>query len=878
MDFTPDQRAAIEGPGNLVVSAGAGSGKTRVLVERYLRLLEGAAGAGIADPFAAILAVTFTEKAAREMRERVRRTVESRAHAGAPDERARWQAYSAAVEGARIATIHGFCGELLRAHPAETGIDPRFAVLDEVEAGLLIAESVEEALRLGLEGATPIDTLLQEFMPSELRTLLGELLQGGGEVRAALRAMPSTPAELVVRWGAELSKARAEALSEMLDGAAWRTAAQAIGALAAVAPPDDRLGAQVLAVASWLGTSGPAGGDLALIAGLDLRGGSKKAWGGEEPLAEARAALRALREAYAAVRPLLDLAPDPTLEARSAAVVLALRDLAATADGVYARRKAALDALDFDDLERMARELLEGHPEVRARWRAELRAVLVDEFQDTNDDQRAIIYALAGIEAAGAAQDSSLFVVGDGKQSIYRFRGADVSVFRQVEREIQRGGGLRVSLLTSFRTHATLAGLINQISERVFARPAGLRSFEVPFESLEAHRPAPIHATAAELHIVDGEGTAEERRAAEAVVLAQRIRALVAGAAGPIVYADGRWRLPVYGDVALLFQASTAFEPFEAALRRERIPYLTTAGRGYYGRKEVQDLIHLLRALDDPADELALVGVLRSPLFALDDGTILALRLTNSRSLWDALMNEDQHLAAPFSPLAFARRVLGELQELRGQVAVVELLRAALERTGYLATVSALDDGERRRANIEKLLSAARLSGARGLSAFSEYLTRLLRAETREGEAPLEAQGAVRLMTIHRSKGLEFPIVALPDLGRGPLAHRERWLAGRAFGLAVSLREGGESEGQPTALLLARRAEDQMERAERERLLYVALTRAQDYLLLSGPAQKKAGPSWIAQVAAALDHPWEAGGPPRGGLGAIYVFRHDQAE
>lgn len=921
MEFTPEQRAAIESDGSLVVSAGAGSGKTRVLVERYLRLIEAIANS-TPDPFTAILAVTFTEKAAREMRERVRQTVEARAQAGPPEERARWEAYSGAVEGARIATIHSFCGELLRAHPAESGIDPRFAVLDEVEAGLLIAECVEETLRIRSQelessgespDASALSLLLEEFTPSELRATLAELLQGGGEVRAALLSLPATPDALVAHWSARLEAARSEALKALFSGAPWREAAATVTALAATAPPNDKLGGQLLEVARWLTTLDQAAPDFRIIAGLDLRGGSKKAWGNEAALASARAALRALRDAYGAAAPLLDFTPEPAVERRAAAVVLALRELALAADAAYSHAKASRDQLDFDDLERRARELLERHPQVRARWQAELRAVLVDEFQDTNDDQRAIIYALAGVEPEPAtghqppatpdgrqgpsAQQnvalgrssviggsSSLFVVGDGKQSIYRFRGADVSVFQRVESEIQRWGGRRVTLQTTFRTHAALTGLINQVSAAIFARAEPLQPFEVPFEALTPHRPPPPHARVAELHIVAGGGSAEERREAEAAALVARIKALVAGAEGPIVYEGGRWRLPTYGDVALLFQASTAFEPFEDALRREGIPYLTTAGRGYYGRKEVQDLIHLLRALDDPADELALVGALRSPLFALDDGTIMALRLANSRSIWEALMSSEvsgEHdesskpLNAPSSPLTFARDVLAELHSLRGRVTVVELLRAALERTGYLATVSALEDGERRRANIEKLLAAARLSGAKGLRAFSEYLARLLRAETREGEAPLEARGAVRLMTIHRSKGLEFPIVALPDLGRSTPARRERWFAGRSYGLAVRLREEGEETAQPAALLLARRAEARMEQAERERLLYVAMTRAQDYLLLSGPAQTKGGESWISRVAAALGHPWENGGPPHGSIGALHVFRHD---
>ena len=882
MDLTPEQRAAIEHDGHLVVTAGAGSGKTRVLVERYLRLLE---GAGDTDPFAAILAVTFTEKAAREMRERVRLTLERRARAGAPIERARQAARLAAVESARIGTIHSFCATLLRAHPVETGLDPRFAVLDEVEAGLLLAESVDEALRdvvggRGVEGEETLTTLptglkvlLEEFGPAEVRAALVELLRGGGETRAALRALPSDPAALLGHWHERLALARAETLIELFTGTSWREAAATLLALAPTAPADDRIGVQARAVAAWLQRLDHNAPDFAILEQLNLQGGSKRLWSSAEELAAAKAALRTLREAYRAVADLLACAPDPRIEERAALAVLALRDLFDVADARYTRRKAALDRLDFDDLERRARDLLERHPHVRARWRAELQAVLVDEFQDTNADQRAIIYALAG--PSDAAASPQLFVVGDGKQSIYRFRGADVSVFRDVEADIQRWGGRRLSLRTSFRAHATLVGLINSLGERLFWRPRAPRPFEVPYEALEAHRSAPAHPITAEWHVVSNDGDAAGRRASEAALLAGRLAELVAGAAGPIVYdQQSDWRLPAYGDVALLFQASTAFEPFEIALRERGIPYLTTAGRGYYGRQEVLDLIHLLQALDDPGNELALVGALRSPLFALDDGAIMALKLSGAPGLWEALQaaaGEGSGDAA----VDFAARTLGELHALRGRLTVVELLRAALDRTGYLAVISALEDGERRRANVEKLLAAARLAGARGLRAFSEYLELLLRVEAREGDAPLEAHGAVRLMTVHRSKGLEFPIVALPDLGRAPPPPRERWLARRAYGLALQVRDPADERRLPVAFLLARRAEGQLERAERERLLYVALTRARDYLILSGSVQSKSDDGWHAALAAALGYPWEEGGPPAGALGPLVVVRHD---
>ena len=200
---------------------------------------------------------------------------------------------------------------------------------------------------------------------------------------------------------------------------------------------------------------------------------------------------------------------------------------------------------------------------------------------------------------------------------------------------------------------------------------------------------------------------------------------------------------------------------------------------------------------------------------------------------------------------------------LRGRVPTVDLLRVALRDTGYLATVSGLRDGERRRVNVEKLLEAARRAGAAGLATFGAYLEDVLRLEAREGEAPLEGGGAVRLMTVHRSKGLEFPIVALPDAAREAPPRRNAWLARREYGLAIKLRDGAEWV-QPTAYRIALAAEQQMERAERERLAYVALTRAQDHLILAGPAREGSGDDWLSWLLAALGWSWEQGGPPAG--------------
>ncbi len=926
MNFTPEQHDAIHLDGNLVVTAGAGSGKTRVLVERYMRLLTLLAPLPMqsAPDASSILAITFTDKAAREMRDRVRATVESRARAASQQERAAWEDYRTAIESARIGTIHSFCNTLLRSHPAEAKLDPRFTTLDEVESAILLEESVEGALAQAVKSPHPI---FEEYSPQEMRGILAELIRNGGEVQTALATLPPTPGELRTHWQQQLVVTQAACAADLCSDPVWVQAANTLQTIVDSAPPTDKLGSQVVAVVDWLRAIPPDSPptDFAPITTINLRVGSKRAWSDADQLTEAKEALKTLRSLYKNASTILELQPDDALEERAAIAILDLATLYQQAVAHYAERKVAQDALDFDDLIQQTRTLLVNHPAVCARWQAELQTILVDEFQDTDNDQRAIIYALTGLTsqdaqanqanqanqtptphtATGSPTLPSLFIVGDGKQSIYRFRGADVSVFRGVEQDITDQGGQAVSMTTSFRTHPPLLEWINQVSQSLLFRNRDLLPYETPFEPLVAHRNAPNHTDCAELHIVavssqdDGNGqqaglSVEVQREHEAMIMATRIQELVDGKAGAIVYDNEsqQWRIPNYGDFALLFRASSGFDFFEQTFRAAGIPYLTTAGRGYYGRKEVQDLINMLYVLNDPMNDLALVGVLRSPLFALDDATIMRLRIANPHSIWDTLMHNGSDTSTDtdtttdtdtshanfheHDPIGFARATLHDLHRIRGQVSVVELLRAILDKTGYMATISGLPDGNRRRVNVEKLLEAARRSVHAGLSDYSTYLEQLLKAEPREGEAPLEAEGVVRLMTVHRSKGLEFPIVVLPDMARKSPPRREKWLAHRGSGIALRLRgETGDWE-KPLAFHLAEYEEARMERAEHERLLYVALTRARDYLMMSGPAPNsdKDGNDWLSRLIHTQGWTWAKGGPPSGTHGALQVFWH----
>ena len=289
--------------------------------------------------------------------------------------------------------------------------------------------------------------------------------------------------------------------------------------------------------------------------------------------------------------------------------------------GVACRHYAALKreryALDFDDLEYDALLLLQDNEPVRARWQREVRAILVDEFQDTNRRQRDLVNLLNGGEG-------KLFIVGDAKQSIYRFRGADVTVFRAERERIRRSGGEVFSLAESYRAHRRLIDGLNDLLRPVLGRAADqARPWAEPFAPLEPHRddPAPgFSPPHVELHLTVGSksGGALDRAAA---AVAGLIVALVDGGTVPVATDDGP-RQPGYGDFAILCRASTSFGAYEDALERAGIPFLTVAGRGFYGRPEIRDLLNGLQALADPGDNLTLAGLLRSPAFGLSDAAL----------------------------------------------------------------------------------------------------------------------------------------------------------------------------------------------------------------------------------------------------------------
>ncbi len=854
------QRPAIIARGaDVAVTAGAGTGKTRTLVARYLSLL-------LDDlPLRSIVAITFTKKAAREMRNRVREEVRRYLDSGALDGRARqhWRAVYDALDAARIGTIHSLCSELLRHHPAEAGIDPRFDTLDEAQAALLQAQAVEAALAWAADDARAV-RLFADFGVDDLRQSLAGMLSKRLDVaeardRLGADVWPAWEARLVRPLRAFVEDAAVQAeFAGLLAVRANGTLARAESAGDALAPQlretlrlwDEIAAAR--AAGDWAGVSAR----LAPLRDTLKQKGRKGNWAPADP----KAAIKALQVHYDEqladyVGQGLDLALDRELATAILPELLRLYDRALT---FYNEARAARQALDFDDLEAGALALLREHPAVAATWQQEVLALLVDEFQDTNARQRDLLDLLDG----GAGKR---FIVGDGKQSIYRFRGADVTVFRE-ERQTIAGRGAAYALATSYRAHrALIAGLNALLAPVLGAEEDPARPYIEPFAALAHHRETPaagLHPPFIELHLGAGSKTGGALdKAADA--LAARLVALVEGAGITLEGRDPdtgqRCARPLdYGDVAILCRASSAFSTYENALERAGIPFLTVAGRGFYERPEVRDVLNALRALDDPTDDLTLAGLLRSPACGLSD---LALyRLVQARdergaaSLWAALGEGAlDFLGAEVELAAEAVALIRHLHAQVGRVTVAEVLKRFLDATGYPAAL--LRAGQARGAgNLSKLLADAHASEIVGVGEFLDYVAQLRDAGTRESEAHTLSQGAVQLMTVHAAKGLEFPVVVI-----GEASKREP----RSGGVLVDEDLGivppfadDTGKAKSAAYQWAKGEAGAQEAAESDRLLYVAATRAQELLLLSGVVgTKKAGVSlagWLNRLDGAL--------------------------
>src|SRR4051812_20562316 len=521
-------------------------------------------------------------------------------------------------------------------------------------------------------------------------------------------------------------------------------------------------------------------------------------------------------------------------DAAAAPVWRLLGELLSGYAAVYAEAKRARSAVDFDDLELFTRDLFVSDDAIRARYAGRFARIMVDEFQDTNPLQLELL-ELLGNERA--------FYVGDAQQSIYRFRHASVELFAQLGDELAAAGQAE-QLATNFRTRAPVLEAINQAF--------GAMERFVPLTAGREH--APHGEPLVELLLTDCEGwddvdlgvlpSGKADRCAEARLVAQRVRDLVdAGACSA-------------GEVCVLLRASTDMETFERALEDQGFATLASGGRGFWARQQVLDLTSYMAALVNPRDEEALLAVLASPIVGVSSDTLALLgraaRAANGR-LWDALEGGACRDGADGERLERFCAAFSAERALAPRLGLDVLLERVIERTAYDEHVLRLPGGRRRMANVTKLIRLAAAFEARSgrdARAFIDRARAELEAEAREPDAPIELEGldAVRLMTIHAAKGLEFGVVVLADLGRQPPGGGEGIRLGEDGEIGLRLRRLAAPSQEAFAYKELGEREKEADRGEDERVFYVACTRAQERLILSGTVKLDKWPNGGAPI------------------------------
>jgi len=789
VELNRQQKAVVESASrDLLVAAAAGSGKTRVITERFARIALGDTDAQRA--LECVLTITFTEKAAAEITERVRERL---------SEAARRDGGTFEVDRAWISTIHGMCARLLRRHALEAGTDPLFSVGSEVELGVLRQEAFERAARHQLADG-PSGT---EVLFDTIRT--GDVFEGVVAAYDLCRSLGTAVTDL------QRTRADVRALQDATDGLGQvRRDLLAVPATQTVEANTAALERIIAAIESALADSAAAATAVAV----------------SECFKQAKRGSEAVKRLAVEAEELVGVAREQLAQVVVDELERAFVALVAAFAGEFDRAKTERSMLDFDDLQLRAAELLETHPQIAASYAQAFADVMVDEFQDTNALQMRVIGALA---------PEGLVSVGDEKQAIYGFRHADVSIFRERAEVAEHAE----PLTENYRTDPRLLEFLNHVfaaepfwpGDYLGLKPARLR--ECDGYRWDLHGPDGVTAL-----LVDESQCDSDAGDLEATAVAAHVRGLVDGGVGQ-------------GDVVILLRAMTLAERYADALREQGLEPFVASGRTYFDRPEVVDLEMLLRTAANPLDCEALAHLLAGPMTAISDDGLARLRLAaGGQSLWSVCKRqEDIGLnAADAQRLSITAETIDRMRRDTGRRSLFELIHEACERLEYDLTLFAEGPtGARAWANVLKL---ARIANAfdevdpGDAGAFLEYLALRRETSSSEGQAAFAVEGldAVRIMSIHAAKGLEFPVVIVADLGHGrpaasPIAVGRRGDGAPAVGLRLPAALAGGSRSVVTAghrsLTDALR---QREQDEEKRIFYVACTRAKEGLVLAGRA------------------------------------------
>jgi len=850
MKGTPRQIEAITTHDrSLIVTAGAGTGKTHVLVNKYLNLLEtfGERREWYEDPISVrnILALTFTDKAAAEMKERIRKSIEAK-------QGDYWDHTREEFLIAPVQTFHSFCAQVLREFAFEAHVEPSFVVLDEQESSRILTSCFQNLIHTPSEGEDVVFALAT-VGPYNLEQMIRTLYSRRDEAEKFFSRLSGDLEAVISCWRHEILVFRKAKAEEIRGDPAFRGAVRSLLAFALMdIPADDKAMVYLQKVRPYLevmdrdGSSDETTDEFfeAVTRYLKVKlgsGGSKKIWT-EELLAELRDTYKKLNAILedAKAGPVAAMRFDPCdrFSIRTIRFLMALGTSFSRFCELVEEEKAAAGGIDFSDLIRSCRELFRDHHDLVAdHYKRQFRYILVDEFQDTDPAQFEIVTAIAG--TPGPVMQS-LFIVGDPKQSIYLFREADVTRFRDAASLITTDcSGREISLDVCFRSSPAVITFVNILFSGLFS--IAEKPWEFPYEQAAVSDERAGHTGTVTLLLTHKDGEISEPEA-----VADEIAAMIQSET--IVYEEGErdtdgrrtfiTRPASWRDVAILLERRTNLGEYLHALRQRSIPYYVHKGTGFYQRQEIVDLISLLTFLQRPYDDIALAGLLRSPYIGLADTDLLHIRRSGGGTFLERLNRYGKRS----NTAARACDLLTTWRGRAGRCRVSHLIRSVLDESGVLAVYGGLEQGQQILSNIRKLQEMVRDREEKGRYQLADLVIDLNEAvETgdQEGEAMIDDPGldAVRIMTVHAAKGLEFPIVFVPGMGQRPNLIQPPVLMegpGPLMGVRIPDPEDDFETAETPVYSLLRYYQEERLLAEKKRLLYVALTRAADHLIMSG--------------------------------------------
>ncbi len=867
MQLTRSQEDALNIEKHVCVTAGAGSGKTTVLVQRYLKILR----EGNATP-REIVAITFTEKAAAEMKDRIIKEMSGTAENTDVEHSNSLQYFRDEMNSAHISTIHAFCASILREFPFQAHVPANFSIVQGIDQKLLLQKTIRETLKdIATNSDDPhraeLICLLQRYGGQQkLADFFSDLVERRDILEHLIQEIYSKPNDTEIREGLE-QQVREQLLSTIrqlmskIDVTEFIRCLNAILEVAKGKKAEDakNLTPQLEKQHEQNPEAPEVLNLLRQIATLITTTGNKIATQSFLPksvdrtgIADQIAFLESTAKKIKDVPTLrkekddnrkADVGTDNENKMDDEVVtddnflINTTRDLLTLYKRIlkdYQNAKLSQSTLDFNDLQLKTRDLLRDNEEIRQKLVDRYKYYMIDEFQDTNELQHELVMLLTN-----ELKSANLFIVGDPKQSIYAFRGADVRVFNKTRQNIVENEGLAISLKENFRSLRGLIGFTNYFFGHLMG-DGSENEFEVPYEPLIKARKVNANGSIKILL-----GKKKDEAANEYAFIARRIKNMKHN--GDTVWVRGENRAEVerpieYGDIAILIRSRTYLPEIEQALLEAGIPYLTTGGIGFYQRQEIYDIWNYLNFLNEPVkNQISLAAVLRGPAFGISDAELYEISSQDSIEFWEKVLNYQ----APSEHLKNAIDTLKKHIQFAHRMSVNQLIVTIVNETGLIGTLKTGKQGQQRWANYQKLLELARNfdgdENTQILPDFIEFLDILITEEPREGQAPVEASsGAVQIMTIHAAKGKEFPIVILPCLDRKGRTDTEPFID-ETFGIGFSPLKPDEEyrKTEPEIIAHMKNQSSEKETAEKKRLLYVGATRAQDRLILSGTLSEK---------------------------------------